>query len=60
MFLCGTGMFENVMLDNAGLAVFISMLAAIVLAAVLFNVAPLFVKKWRIVYETRDLTYGAV
>ena len=60
MFLCGTGMFENVMLDNAGLAVFISMLAAIVLAAVLFNVAPLFVNKWRIVYETRDLTYGAV
>lgn len=53
-------MFKDVYLKGAGLAVFIAILCAVVLVAVLFNVIPLFVKKWRIEYKTRDLTYGAV
>lgn len=55
-----SSIFEDITLSSVGTAVFIILLAVMVLSAVAVNVVPKIVHKWEIEYKTRDITYGAV
>lgn len=59
MFLAES-VFADVELTGVGTAVFLILLAAIVIAAIAVNVVPRVLHKWEIEYTTRDITYGAV